>query len=199
MPFLPELSRLARAQLPSNSVHIFHPGCRRELLYFPAIPHLRSTGSNTPEGVRDDGVDHRLVMDACHIITNHSAKAGDCYLSTDRGGQEPATPYKDSDGLPQLAPGKYYYQPGPPSARTVENYPIVADPAAWRFPKKEGIPAHWRRPRSGDAQMKLREIHGPCPPQEFDIEVAFDDFDRGGCVVTKYIAGECLPVFSPQS
>ena len=32
--------------------------------------------------------------------------------------------------------------------------------------------------------------HAPCPPEEFEIEVLFDDRERGGCVVTKQAAGE---------
>ena len=196
MPFLPELIShvLSLTQLSNTraSVHIFHPGCRKRLLSVPAIPQPPTARTNTLHHACADGVDHRLVMDACHIITNYAAKVSGCYLSTDIAGQNSVRPYCDSDGLQQLVPGKYY-QPGPPSVRAIANYLVVTDFAAWKFPSKKDIPAHWRRPRGGE-EMELRRKHAPCPPEEFEIEVAFDDRDRGGCVVTKQAAGECLQI-----
>ena len=196
MSFLPELMRV-RTQGGFNRVRIFHPGCRQLLFSLPAIfqtyPSGSCAGSNPESSTlpRDDdapGVNHRLVLDACHSITNHVAEERDCYLSRDHQGQVPVMSSGHLGG--SLPPGKYYYQPGPPSSRKVANYPIVTDFAAWRYPTK-GPPDHWRRPHSVERAMaKGRHCHDCCnEPGEFRVEVSMDDRDVG-CVVTKNHWGE---------
>ncbi|KAI1787382.1 hypothetical protein LXA43DRAFT_853982, partial [Ganoderma leucocontextum] len=167
--------------LASSRVRIWHPGCRQLLLALPAFTRpATAAGIDT---LHDDGADHRLALDACHIITNHAANERDCYLSKDRAGQDRVLQHSDA-----LAPGKYYYQPGPPSSRTIANYPIVTDFAAWRYPKK--IPDHWTRPRSVKEKLELRAKHAFSQPEDFPYVVSIED---EGCVVTKqFSASECV-------
>ena len=205
MSFLPELTRV-RTQGGFNRVRIFHPGCRQLLFSLPAIFQTHPSGSSggtNPESSTlpgdDDapGVNHRLVLDACHIITNHAAEERDCYLSRDHQGQVPVMSSGRLGG--SLPPGKYYYQPGPPSSRTVANYPIVTDIAAWRYPA-EGPPEHWRRPENIEKATALA-VHRDDrydEPGEFRLAVALDDRDVG-CVVTKQHGGESECVSTTSS
>ena len=192
MSFLPELTRV-RTQGGFNRVRIFHPGCRQLLFSLPAIFQTHPSGSSggtNPESSTlpcdDDvpGVNHRLVLDACHIITNHAAEERNCYLSRDRLGRIPVMPHRNGS----LAAGKYYYHPGPPSSRTVANYPIVTDFAAWQYPA-EGPPDHWKRPRSVEAALALHREHRCNKPGEFRLAVALNDRSVG-CVVTKHCGSE---------
>ncbi len=151
MALLPELARVPGAQRAFNTVFTWHPGCRQFLFCLPAYTHPSSVTGNNRDLLHDDGVNHRLVLDACHIISNHAAQENDCYLSRDRAGQNLVMPHNMNSAL---AAGKYYYQPGPPSSRTVANYTIVTDFAAWRYPEK-GAPNHWRRPRSVKEALEI--------------------------------------------
>ncbi len=190
MSFLPELARISCSQLGSNTVRIWHPGCRQLLLSLPAFKfaHPPTPATNCDALHGDGSVDHRLVLDACHIISNHAAPEHDCYLSTDRAGQNPVL-MRDNGGPPALAPGKYYYQPGPPSSRTVANYPIVTDFAAWKYPV-QGPPDHWIRPRSFRERLELQSNNSSVNYDDFFAAVIVDD--NAQCVVTKVSSGKSL-------
>ncbi|KAM5533497.1 hypothetical protein V8D89_012834 [Ganoderma adspersum] len=117
------------------------------------------------------GVNHRLVLDACHIITNHAAEERGCYLSRDYQGQVPVM----SPG--HLGAGAAFFQDG----RQLPN--------RHRYPAK-GPPDHWRRPENIEKATALA-VHRDdrCDePGEFRLTVALDDRDVG-CVVTKQHGG----------
>ena len=137
------------------------------------------------------GVDHRLVLDGCRIITNcFAAEKGEHYLSKDRAGRNPV-PSPSEDVLP---PGKYFYHPALPTYTTRTNYRIVTDFTAWRFPER--IPDHWKRPMASpeeyaDLQRKYMRS------SKLDMRDAVIRGD-GGCVVTKYVPVNCASMVSPQ-
>lgn len=177
MSILPELRQISRLQAAVESlkpVCIIHPGCQQPIFALPAFPYPLAGANNKPV----HGVDHRLILDACNILTNHAAKERDCYLSKDHAGRHPIPRHSDI-----LAPAKYYYHLGRPSAVTDVNYPIVTDFTAWKFPDK--LPRHWTRPDVRDPEIIRLSGYHRRQPNDHDMWDGVTAND-GGCVVTKY-------------
>ncbi|KAI0806588.1 hypothetical protein C8Q74DRAFT_1223058 [Fomes fomentarius] len=110
---------------PVRKASILHPGNNRLLFSFPALDK-----SPTQPGLL--AVNHRLVQDACRIISNNS----DGFLATDREGTRVIL----NDVL-LLEPQNYYFHLT--SSPGITNYDIVANFASWTFP--ESLPTHWCR------------------------------------------------------
>ncbi|KAM5533486.1 hypothetical protein V8D89_012823 [Ganoderma adspersum] len=157
---LAEFPRRSPARMSYKTVRIMHPACSQLIFAFPAFPYPAVPGTETKPPVY--GVDHYLVLDGCHIVTNfHDTETGDSYLSKDRTGRDRVLPRSDD----VLSPGKYFYHPAPPA-----------------FPER--IPDHWRRPMAtpeeyADLQRKYKW------GERDDMRDAVARSD-GGCVVTKY-------------
>ena len=176
MNILAEFPRRSLSRMCYNIVRILHPGCSHLIFALPAFPYPATHGTEHDSLVY--GVDHRLVMDGCHIVPNFRADdKGDSYLSTDRAGHDRVLSH--NDGV--LPPGSYFYHPAPPSV-SKSNYRVVTDFVAWKFPKS--IPDHWqRRKPSHEEYVRLyRKYVKGYPP---DLEYAISEEDDG-CVVTKY-------------
>ena len=156
-----------------GTVRIMHPGSSRLILPLPTFPNLSAPDTTTPLAPTPH---HRLILDACRVVTNNAVKADD-YLSRDRAGQDRVlTPSPNNT----LAPGEYFYHPGPPSAPTIPNYPIVTDFAAWNFPEK--IPDHWVRPSASTQEIgDLQRKYSWCKPSDMTLAVKFGDTS---CIVT---------------
>ncbi|KAI1793284.1 hypothetical protein LXA43DRAFT_942610 [Ganoderma leucocontextum] len=186
MNLLPELQHVCRAQAIKTlkPVSVIHPGCRQLIFALPAFPYPATTGTKMPM----HGVDHRVVLDACRILTNYAAEEQEGYISKDRAGRHPILRHSEV-----LAPDEYYYHPAPPATRTEANYPIVTDFAAWKFPDK--IPDHWTRPESHTSEqlLALRRKYTWSMPNDIWYQVTSGD---GGCVVTKYLSCACPMAFA---
>ncbi|KAI1787373.1 hypothetical protein LXA43DRAFT_711826 [Ganoderma leucocontextum] len=158
-----------------GTVRIMHPGCSRLILALPAHPHPPAAGGTIPPPA--PGVDHRLVLDACHVVTNDASEEPAGYLSEDREGHYRVPAPSDE---PQLVAGEYFYHPVPPSTTTIPNYPIVTDFAAWKFPHM--LPDHWIRPEPSLEEIAdLRRLYGGCSPRDMRPAVRFRD---NACLAT---------------
>ncbi|KAM5533490.1 hypothetical protein V8D89_012827 [Ganoderma adspersum] len=150
-----------------GTVRIMHPGCSRLILPLPTFPNISAPDTTTPLASTPD---HRLILDACRVVTNNAVKEGD-YLSKDRAGQDRVLALSPNN---TLAPGEYFYHPSPPSATTTPNYPIVTDFAAWNFPEK--IPDHWVRPSASAQEIEvLQRKYAWCKPRGMALAVKFGD------------------------
>ncbi|PIL25812.1 transporter [Ganoderma sinense ZZ0214-1] len=108
--FIPVPVRGMTARMGYKTVRIMHPACSALIFALPAFPYPPTAGTETKTPVY--GVDHRLVLDGCRILTNfYAADQGDHYLSKDHAGHNRVAPRSD-DVLP---PGKYFYHPAPPT------------------------------------------------------------------------------------
>lgn len=146
---------------PVLRVSILHPGHDKTLFSLPALDTLP-----TRSGLL--GVNHRLVQDACRIISHNS----DGFLATDREG----THVIPNDVL-LLEPQKYYYHPR--SSPGITNYDVVADFASWTFP--ESLPTHWSQ---DIAPCELGEASSWRRPS-LEMSDGVKDLDQR-CIVTKY-------------
>ncbi|RPD53584.1 hypothetical protein L226DRAFT_571962 [Lentinus tigrinus ALCF2SS1-7] len=116
------------------------------------------------------GVNHRLVLDACRVITNNN----DGYLTTDIDGAERVLATTIT-----LPCGIYFLHLENLSTRAC--YKIVANFAAWEFP--ESLPDHWERPLSGPERLQLRQTFGRVSPTEMSDVVKGADTK---CVVSGF-------------
>ncbi|TBU31026.1 hypothetical protein BD311DRAFT_825627 [Dichomitus squalens] len=154
--------------LHALTVDIIHPGFNRPLFSFPAF-----SDEPTPSGDTQYGVNHRLVLDACRVLTNLTAEDIDGYIAHDRSGQQ-----RVSLGSPLLSPGRYFYHLGPPGVKN--RYRIVNDFAAWRFPAS--IPSHWIRTRTDEERSALYR-HELNSASDMSSVVLSEDKH---CVITQY-------------
>ncbi|KAI1787408.1 hypothetical protein LXA43DRAFT_712865 [Ganoderma leucocontextum] len=151
-------------------VRIMHPGCSQLIFALPAFPRTTAAGDVTPP----NGVDYRLVLDACHVVTNDASEEPAGYLSEDREGRDRVPAPSD-----ELAAGEYFYHPVAPSTTTIPNYPIVTDFAAWKFP--DMLPDHWiRHELSPEVIADLRHKYKGCKARDMRPVVKCSD---NGCVI----------------
>ncbi|TBU27572.1 hypothetical protein BD309DRAFT_604981 [Dichomitus squalens] len=163
-----------QVRLHSLTVDIVHPDCKRPLFSLPAF-----SAGLTPSGDTQYGVDHRLVLDACRVLTNRAAKEPDGYIAHDCAGHQ-----RLSLDTVLLRPGRYFYHLASPqgtgTSTSTSKYPIVGDMTAWRFP--ESIPSHWIRNRSVEEQSELYD-------NEFNssssMSTAVLEEDKR-CIITRY-------------
>ena len=114
------------------------------------------------------GVLHRLVLDACRVITNNQ----EGFLATDIDGHDrvPAS-------TTILLVGTYYFH----LATGTVLYKIVTDFAAWEFP--EPLPSHWERPVSPNEDQALSGRYAGVGSSAMSVVVKCDDAE---CVVSGY-------------
>ena len=157
----------------SEIVHIIHPGCNETLLSFPAF------GEPLTPTETVYGVDRRLIIDACRILTNFASKANVQvdYLALDQEGKQPISTTSDL-----VEPGSYYYFLGPTDTAT--NYGIVDDFRALSFP--DSVPPHWSRAKDRLEVVELRRRFAKFSSTIISDLVKFDD---GCCLITKYYNG----------
>ena len=130
------LPRLESSQLKvvlAGSVIIRHPGLDKMLFRFSAYSGPDPTDSSK----RLVGVYHRLVLDACRVITNHTAIDQSDFLAEDREGKSPVP----LDDAKLLSPRDYFYFLGSASDPVNLKYPIVMSFSAFIFPPH--IPNNW--------------------------------------------------------
>lgn len=149
-------------------VRVFHPFCSA-----PEISFLELPAFDTLHDSRVLGVEHRLVLDACFVMTNNSP--GFLSTSSNRNDQQERL-------LPQapniLTPGRYYYHLETPSSMP---YLVVTDFNAWRFP--EAVPSHWKLTSRRSAREQLIDLYPNYTPSTMSSSVVA--LDRG-CIITQY-------------
>ncbi|RPD53601.1 hypothetical protein L227DRAFT_396734 [Lentinus tigrinus ALCF2SS1-6] len=134
------------------------------------VPSRITASSRDPSVTGTGGVNHRLVLDACRVITNNQ----DGYLTTDIGGAE-----RVLASTITLPCGRYYLHLDNPSTRTC--YKIVTNFAAWEFPRS--LPAHWQRHLSGDEEFRLQQDFASVSPSRMSEVVRNADKE---CVVSGF-------------
>ncbi|PIL32441.1 hypothetical protein GSI_05143 [Ganoderma sinense ZZ0214-1] len=157
--------------LASGSVFIKHPGVGKSLFCFPAYSYPKRTHTaEIPFGVL-----HLLALDACRVITNHTARNRNQtdFLAQDREGKTRVP----IGTVELLAPGDYYYFLGPATDAANSNYAIVNDFSAFRFPDR--IPDHWYDTRPS---ARLRRGMGVAAPEAMSVHVVERDQH---CTITK--------------
>ncbi|TBU59987.1 hypothetical protein BD310DRAFT_923640 [Dichomitus squalens] len=154
--------------LHTLTVDIIHPGFNRPLFSLPAF-----SDEPTPSGDTQYGVDHRLVLDACRILTNLTANDQDGYIAHDCAGEQ-----RVSLDISLLSPGRYFYHLASPG--TTSKYRIVKDFSAWRLPAS--IPSHWVRTRTPEERSALYRYEFNSASAMSRVVVSED----GHCVITQY-------------
>ena len=182
LPFLPktryEDNLKPQDNFPSltlpRHVRVFHPFFSEPEIYFLELPAF-----DTLHDSRALGVEHRLVLDACFVMTNNSP--GFLSTSSNRNDQQerllPNTPSI-------LAPGRYYYHLDTSSSIP---YQVVTDFNAWRFP--DSVPSHWKLTSRRSAREQLIDLYPNHTPSTMSSSVIA--LDRG-CIITQYGVCECL-------
>ncbi|TFK92370.1 hypothetical protein K466DRAFT_659353 [Polyporus arcularius HHB13444] len=153
-------------------VDILHPGYEERylLLQLPALDPV-----DTPNGEPQmGGVDLRLALDACRVLTNNR----EGFLSESRNGDNPVQ-VSGSEEL--LVQSQYYYHLAG-HLGSMYKYPVVTAFAAWTLPTS--IPEHWAHDETAVARSALQERFGR-PASA--MSTAVKNFD-GGCVLTKFLA-----------
>ncbi|RPD67964.1 hypothetical protein L226DRAFT_444676, partial [Lentinus tigrinus ALCF2SS1-7] len=164
----PRLKDPASERIPQyGHVVICHPGLDRILFAFPGFDPVPPPPFTVHDGT--GGVNHRLVLDSCRVITNNQ----DGYLKTDIGGAKRVLATTIT-----LPCGVYYLHLANPLTRTC--YKIVADFAAWKFPLS--LPAHWQRCLSRDDRSQLQYFMTVSPSSMSDAVKNAD----AKCVVSGY-------------
>ena len=146
-----------------------HPGYEF-LAPFLGLPVIDLDSSDPPR----HGILHRVALDACRIVANNE----DGFLSRtkDRSGQVPTTTIVLCERI-------YWYFPH--NMALEEQYPIVTDFRAWRFPQQ--LPGPWSAARPASETY----TGGQSRYALSDMSNAVKDSDRC-CVITGF--GTCLAV-----
>ncbi|KAM5541504.1 hypothetical protein V8D89_004694 [Ganoderma adspersum] len=171
----PTLSRPGSLQLgvaAAGSVIIRHPRLGNVLFLFPVY-------SDEPDPTHPFkplvGVCHRLVLDACRIVTNHAVNNQEDFLAEDREGQTPV----HIDDSKTLSARTYFYFLGPAKDASSRNYPIVKEFSAFIFPRR--LPEHWYTARTSG---RLTRGHvSIVSSTNMSVHVATRD---QGCAATRY-------------